>query len=225
MDRETGLIIVGAGAAGLSAALTAVQLGVEVILLEKRAVIGGSSILSGGSLAFAGTDIQSAAGIADSNDLLFQDLRTVGAQENDETIVAAYVAHQAETYEWLKECGVAFAPGVKLSPGSSVPRTHTADPALFLPLLLEHILASGRAEIRYGAHVEFLETEGAEPRVVGVTVGGSESGSIRTRQGVILASGGFTRSTDLIYPRAITASIPTGRIFRPYTPSTRARSR
>lgn len=199
MDRETDLIIVGAGAAGLSAALTAVELGLKVIILEKRAVIGGSSILSGGSLAFAATDIQSQLGIDDGDDLLFRDLREVGQQENDEAIVTAYVAHQAETYRWLKETGVNFAPTVKLSPGSSVARTHTADPAIFLPLLLDRIEGSGRAEILYGAHVEFLETEESGRSISGVTVGGSDSGSIRARLGVILASGGFTRSPDLIH--------------------------
>jgi fumarate reductase flavoprotein subunit len=48
VDIETDLVVVGGGLAGFSAALTAAEAGLHVILLEKTADIGGSSAMSGG---------------------------------------------------------------------------------------------------------------------------------------------------------------------------------
>ncbi|MGE0418200.1 MAG: FAD-dependent oxidoreductase, partial [Acetobacteraceae bacterium] len=97
MKTETDIIVVGAGAAGLAAALTAADAGAEVLLLEKTAEPGGSSRICGGLLAFAGTDLQKNHGIEDSSDLLYQDLREVGRNENDPAIVRAYTDTQLAT--------------------------------------------------------------------------------------------------------------------------------
>jgi len=74
VERETDLVIIGAGAAGLTAALTAAELGLSCLVLEKEGAIGGSSVMSGGSLCFAGTDVQAEHGIEDSEDQLRADL-------------------------------------------------------------------------------------------------------------------------------------------------------
>ena len=105
MDMQTDLVVVGGGLAGFCAALQAAQDGYEVILLEKQSETGGSSVLSGGCLAFAGTDMQREAGIDDSPELLFNDLREVGKYENDESLVRCYVANQLDTYAFLKQAG------------------------------------------------------------------------------------------------------------------------
>ena len=42
------MVIVGAGGAGLTAALTAAQAGASVILIEKTGIVGGNSIVAGG---------------------------------------------------------------------------------------------------------------------------------------------------------------------------------
>lgn len=98
MNKQTDLVIAGGGLAGFCGALEAALAGFEVILLEKQHETGGSSVLSGGCLAFAGTDMQRNAGIDDSSELLFRDLREVGKYENDESLVRCYVANQLETY-------------------------------------------------------------------------------------------------------------------------------
>ena len=57
-------------------------------------------------LAFAGTDMQQAQGIADDDELLFKDLCEVGQMENDPALVRAYVENQLDTYRWLRRQGV-----------------------------------------------------------------------------------------------------------------------
>ena len=100
------VLIIGAGACGTIAALAAAEKGIEVLILERDAKPSGSTALSGGFLAFAGTDLQKTAGIDDSNARLADDLRQAGANENDPRLIDVYVANQMATYEWLTSIGV-----------------------------------------------------------------------------------------------------------------------
>ena len=147
MNLQTDLLIIGGGLAGFSAALQAAQAGLEIILLEKQADIGGSSAMSGGCLAFAGTDLQKSQGIDDSSELLLKDLREVGKFENDEALVQAYVSHQLDTYEWLREAGVVFDNQIETSSGQSVPRVHNVDPADMVRVLAARVKESGKAKV------------------------------------------------------------------------------
>src|ERR1700734_3589255 len=104
------VVIVGGGLAGAAAALEAVNAGADVLLLEKMADTGGSSAMSGGCLAFAGTDLQTANGVEDSSDLLKKDLIEVGQGENVKELVQVYADNQHETYQWLKAAGTEFSP-------------------------------------------------------------------------------------------------------------------
>ena len=73
-------MVVGAGAAGLPAAIQARDDGASVILLEAPKDIGGHAIVSGGNVPLGGgTSVQKKYNIADSPDLLFLRLdRLVG---------------------------------------------------------------------------------------------------------------------------------------------------
>src|SRR3546814_8184356 len=56
--KEVDVVVVGGGLAGHSAAIEASKAGKSVVVLEKMPEIGGSTVLSGGSFAFAGTPDQ-----------------------------------------------------------------------------------------------------------------------------------------------------------------------
>ena len=197
MKTATDLIVIGAGGAGLAAALTAADAGADVLLLEKMATPGGSTRICGGLLAFAGTDIQQAHGIEDSSELLFQDLMEVGRHENDPAIVRAYTDNQLDTYRWLRAQGVSFAPRPDASSGQSVPRCHVVDPDALVNVLVGQVGRRPSIELVTGARAERLLREGE--RVTGVRV--SHAGGVvdvTARRGVIVASGGFTRNADLL---------------------------
>lgn len=65
---KTDILVVGAGGAGLTAAIAAYENGADVIVLEKLAVIGGSTGLSGGGIAATGTNYQKEKGIEDKKE-------------------------------------------------------------------------------------------------------------------------------------------------------------
>lgn len=198
-DIHADLVIVGGGLAGFACALQAAQQGADVILLEKLAEIGGSSAMSGGCLAFAGTDLQRASGIEDSSELLYADLVEVGKHENDPDIVRAYTDHQSDTYEWLKLAGVVFSPVVETSSGQSVPRVHTVDPADTVRTLAAQARNTGNVRLLLQTHAQRL-IRNSEGRVTGV-IAENARGTFHAfgRDGVVLASGGFCKNAELVH--------------------------
>jgi succinate dehydrogenase/fumarate reductase flavoprotein subunit len=135
--READIVVIGAGATGLPAAIVAREAGSSVILLEAEMDVGGHAIISGGNVPLGGgTTVQKKHGIEDSPDLLFRDLTdwsVVGPngfpdyRYNDREIIRAFADNSAATFEWLVAHGVVFvdkAPDAigGNSVGNSLPR-------------------------------------------------------------------------------------------------------
>lgn len=196
---QAELVVVGGGLAGFSAALAAAEKGVSVLLLEKTAEIGGSSAMSGGCLAFAGTDLQQQNGIEDSSEKLFEDLVTVGKGEADEALVKAYTDLQLDTYEWLKTNGVEFQPVIETASGQSVPRVHNVDPADMVRQLAKAAGQTGKVDILFSTRALRL-TRAAGGRVTGLTASSKgEDVEILASKGVVLACGGFVKDQEMIH--------------------------
>jgi fumarate reductase flavoprotein subunit len=193
------VIVIGAGLAGLAAAIEAAKHGARVTLLEKQEAPGGSTIMSGGSFAFADSDEQRAAGLVDSPQALRDDLLKVGAYANDTRLVDAYVANQAETYAWLKSVGVTF-PTVFAAGGQSVPRSHRTDPKELIRLLHAAARATGAITIETGCRVRRLATDSGGAKVTGVVLEDAQGHErhIEAARGVVIASGGFSRNEELL---------------------------
>lgn len=195
---RTDLLVVGGGLAGHCAALEAAESGAEVVLVEKEAKIGGATILSGGSFAFADTPLQRERGIADSPERLFRDLREVGGNANDVSLVQAYVDHQGETYGWLGARGVRFERLFAAS-GHSVPRGHSRNAQEVLDIIAEKARATGRVRTFLSTAARRLARSESDGRVTGAR--GDTHGrdwAIEARHGVVLATGGFSRNERLL---------------------------
>lgn len=125
-DIEVETLVIGAGAAGLVAALAAAEAGQDVLVLEADPVPAGSTTLSAGLIPAAGTRLQRAAGIHDSPALFAADIQRKAKGENDPGLVATLAEGAAPTIDWLSERhGLAFSLVTDfLYPGHSVPRMH-----------------------------------------------------------------------------------------------------
>jgi flavocytochrome c len=198
LPAQVDLLVVGGGLAGYCAALEAAQAGAQVLLVEKEAKIGGATILSGGSFAFAGTELQRAHGVEDSEERLFEDLRRVGGHENDEALVRAYVSGQRDTHEWLGRAGVRFE-RLFIASGQSVPRAHSRNAQEVLDLVAAKAHATGRVTSRLHAPARRLLRDGTEGRIAGALVEmGGVGSEVRARHGVVIATGGFSRNERLL---------------------------
>ncbi len=136
-DKTADVVVIGAGATGLPAAIEAIQNKASVILIEANNDVGGHAIVSGGNIPLGGgTSAQKRNNIADSPDLLFADLTDWSVVEpngfpdyryNDREIIRAFADNSAPAFEWLAANGVVFvdrAPDTRggISVGNSVPR-------------------------------------------------------------------------------------------------------
>ena len=107
--RDVDVVVVGSGAAGLSAALSARQSGAErVLVAEAEGIIGGSSRLSGGLMMGAGTRYQRALGIDDDPDSLFHDYMQLNQWQVESGVVRRLAERCGPSVEWLGDLGVEF---------------------------------------------------------------------------------------------------------------------
>src|SRR5215472_11147568 len=97
------LVIIGAGATGLCAALAAKEAGVEAVLVERDAVPSGSTALSAGLIPAAGTSFQRAKAIADSPDRLAADIARKANGDAVPALVEAVARGSGPAIEWLVE--------------------------------------------------------------------------------------------------------------------------
>jgi fumarate reductase flavoprotein subunit len=102
-DTQVPLLIIGAGAAGLCAALAAKEAGVEAVVIERDAVPSGSTGLSAGLIPAAGTRFQRAKNIVDSAELLAADIQRKAHGESDPAIVEVTSRGAAPLVEWLAD--------------------------------------------------------------------------------------------------------------------------
>lgn len=102
-NTQVPLLIIGAGAAGLCAALAAKESGLDALIVERNAVPSGSTALSAGLIPAAGTRFQRAKGIADSPDLFVADIHRKSKGAADPAVVAAVVQSAAALVEWLTD--------------------------------------------------------------------------------------------------------------------------
>ena len=190
------VVVVGAGLAGLVAALSAAEAGAEVALLEKGAEYGGSSSRSGGGLSFVGTDLQQQAGVQDSLDAFRADLTRVSEGRARPEIIDAYVDNQLETYNWLCSQGVQFTLE-SADTATTVPRAHLTGPGVAPRHLHERVMGTERITYLPNTPARRLVRHDLG-HVEGVQVSSSDGErTLSVRSGVVLASGGFARSEDL----------------------------
>jgi fumarate reductase flavoprotein subunit len=125
-EYSVAVLVIGAGACGLTAALAAKESGAAVLVLERDAKPTGSTTLSTGLIPAAGTRFQKALGIVDTPELLAGDIWRKAKGETDRAIVDAVAHASGPTIEWLADRhGVAFklVEGF-LYPGHSALRMH-----------------------------------------------------------------------------------------------------
>jgi hypothetical protein len=120
------VLVIGAGACGLAAAIAAHDAGADVAVIEKLDRPGGNSALSTGSVPAAGTRFQRDAGIADSPDRFIEDLMRTGGPTDCPHLVRRLVETSAATVEWLVDSVGARMTLVTAYKhvGHSVPRLH-----------------------------------------------------------------------------------------------------
>lgn len=197
--KSWDVIVVGAGAAGLSAAVEAADNGASVLLLESQPEIGGNTLISGGFYASVDKKRQEKQGITDSVELHVQQTYDLGGRLGDPKLVRTMVTEAQESLEWLEKLGMHFQPRVFELYGAHWPRAHIP----VLPLGQGYIRTLADACVKRGVELkvkcEVREILIKENKVVGVSCYcGNEYKQFYASRGVVLAAGSFAANPDLI---------------------------
>ena len=212
---DADIIIVGAGGAGLSAAISAAENGAEkVIVLEMTAKTGGALNFTSGSMSAAGTIIQKEEGIEDTVESYVADIINngddFGGKPNKE-LVEVYANNATAVFDWLYENGLkdaawrgakaVFAPEHALY---SVPRTYKPSPtdksykSAAHQVLDKLVAADSRIEvITLTTAKELVANE--KGQIIGVKAEGP-NGEVEytSKKGVIVCTGGYSSNSKLM---------------------------
>lgn len=193
------IVIIGAGGAGLAAAIEGVQNGAKVIVLEKMGVAGGNTTSATGGLNAAETKIQKELGIEDTKEQFYADTMKGGYNKNDPALVRKMVDKAAETVDWLMSFGVDLSDVGKMA-GSTNKRTHrpqggAAVGAHMVSVMEAEALKIG-VDLRKNSKVIDIIKEENKPAGVVVETNGQRYTIVA--KAVIIATGGFGANPDMV---------------------------
>ena len=194
------VVIVGAGGAGLTAAVRANQAGAKVLVLEKMPMVGGNSLKASGGMNCAGTKFQEAQGITDSGvEAFIEDTMNGGHQMNDLALVRKMAENSAEAVEWLASIGAPL-PKVAATGGTTHKYLHSPEDGspvgtYLIAKLSEQAEKQGIEIMLNTRATEILMENGV---AVGVKAEDAEHIYTVKAKAVILATGGFGSNFELM---------------------------
>lgn len=200
MSFDVDVLVIGAGACGLAAAIAAHDSGVSVAIVEKRDRPGGNSSLSTGSVPAANSRFQREAGLVDSPEKMVADLMGIAKETDDLALVKRMAEVSAETVEWLVDkvgAKIVLITAYKHI-GHSIQRLHAPVSRRGQDLVNDFLAAIAKREIplAVGNAVEDLIVENGV--VLGAKVNAGEGPfEIRARK-TILAVNGFAADRALV---------------------------
>ncbi len=196
---ETDIVIIGAGGAGMTAAINATQAGKNVILLEKMPYVGGNTTKATGGMNAAETHYQKEQGIEDTVEQFVEDTMKGGHDINDRDLVTVMAENSAEGIDWLDSIGAPL-PKVSFSGGATNKRIHAPEDGsgvgAYLVTAFRRTLDELGVEVLYETRAtELIMEDGA---VTGVIAEGKTVDYTIRASAVILATGGFGNNEDMI---------------------------
>lgn len=212
-DREVDVIVVGSGAAGLSAAVRAAEKGAKVIALEKAAACGGDAYFAIATGA-AGSRYAIRSGVpTPPYGALVESVMLYHAWKADSNVVRTLEAKGGETLDWLEDMGVVYDPAFRWGPGVHTPvdpehpeegifRWHPFNARGFI-MALEKRAGELGVEILTGTPATALIMDGK--RVAGVAAEVRKEKKLLHLKGkvTILAAGGYGANQDMMRQYAL----------------------
>lgn len=195
IQKSADILVVGAGGAGVSAAVRAASQGAKVLLVEKMPMIGGATILNAGTLIATGSRYQREVmkETKDSPELAAKDMMRVGKNQNDPVLVEMVTHKVGGVVDWLiDDMKIPYGPAATQYPDHSANRQLGVKgrSVNYLNLMMDRYKHFG-GQIMLGVKTDKLLTD-STGRVIGVR-GFDQDGNRVTvsAKATILATGGF----------------------------------
>jgi fumarate reductase flavoprotein subunit len=198
---DTDIVVVGAGGCGLTAALTAANLGKRVMLIERDDQAGGSTSMSAGIFVAAGSHLQERNQELGTAEELAADIFRLNDHQSDIAVTLALCRGSGELINWLvrKSVPLEHMTGYRYE-GMSRDWIHSPPDrqgSTIINALLEAVKVETKIDFKLRTAVSQLLVENG--KVTGVKISDSEdqTRTVRSRF-VILAASGFSANSDLV---------------------------
>lgn len=199
-EYTADVIVIGAGGAGMIAAITAADNGASAIVLEKLPIAGGNTLLSGGEYAAPGNWVQAKEGIKDSADLFYKDILKGGDNENDPKLVKVLADNALDGATWLKdEINMVFEDHMLFFGGHSVERSLVPKNATGYEMISKLTAKLNEKNIplhKNTSATELIVDESGKVVAVKATYG-DQTITYKANKSVILATGGFGANLEM----------------------------
>ena len=198
--QNKDVVVIGAGGAGLVAAIEAKNNGAKnVIVLEKMAFAGGNTLISGGEYAAPNNWVQVKKGLKDSNDAFYNDILKGGDNEGDPKLVRVLADNALSGAEWLKDyINMTFEDRQMFFGGHSVERSLVPQGATGVEMISKLLAKAEELNIPVLYETPATELIVDKGRVTGVkAVSEDKEYTFLAKDGVILATGGFGSNLEM----------------------------
>ena len=200
-ELDADLVIIGGGGAGMTAAVRAGQLGLDVVLLEKMPFMGGAISISGGNQVVMGSRMQQDLGVTDDSvESMVEDFMANGADLNVPELITLYAENVGETSDWLQENGVTF----NLEGGLHKLAEYSHDRELAYTgsgagaaEALRGLVEESGAKVLLNTRATELLSDG-NGNVTGVVANDADTVYTISADAVLLATGGYGYNKDLL---------------------------
>lgn len=192
---DVDVVVVGAGTGGLAAGLQAAELGLSCVVLEKLAMVGGTSAYAEGMFAI-GSHFQEEAGVEYTSAEVIQKVMEYHHWMADAELTKDFFDASGETIAWLEKQGASFVDVETLGPSLQAWHTYEGMGTQFTQSLADACAAKGVQVLLETPATSLLVDDG---RVTGVTAQKADGTVLRVNaKGVVLASGGYADNPDMI---------------------------
>lgn len=198
--QKKDVVVIGAGGAGLIAAIEAKNNGAQnVIVLEKMAFAGGNTLISGGEYAAPNNWVQVKKGLKDSNDTFYNDILKGGDNEGNPKLVRVLADNALNGAEWLKDyINMTFEDRQMFFGGHSVERSLVPLGATGVEMISKLLAKAEELNIPILYETPAVELIVDKGRVTGVkALSEDKEYTFLAKDGVILASGGFGSNLEM----------------------------
>ena len=194
---DADVVVVGGGASGISAAVSAAENGAKVILIEKTGVLGGASLASFAGFAFD-SRLSKAAGAAPDKEAFIQRWIVDCHWRLDAAVLRRFVNETGPTFDWLMDNGWSFRP--LPFPGGPVGHmlpAYAERPNLFKTMIENTVIKNGGGILLNTTGKSLIiDKTGA---VVGVNAVSADGKKITLRaKSVIMATGGYSGNKEMV---------------------------
>lgn len=203
---EADVLVVGAGGAGLMAAITAHNDGADVVVIEKSGVVGGNTLCAANGINAFDSDVQLADPAYQAADTSFEEFEALQTNERSrKNLVDAFISNSAEAINFLSGLGVEFTVEISDDQRNEYPNYYllkseadgTTTMTTVIAALDEAVKAAG-IPVYTGVAATGL-VQDADGRVAGVTATGPDGEELTFTAGAtVLTTGGFGKNRELI---------------------------